>query len=571
LYNSGYSVSKPFGNSGVCKINSSTGICQYKAVKQGRYAVAIEVSEYRNGKLLSTVRRDVQLIVLASCPPNDPPFQTNNSGWTNKYSVEEGETICFDVSFQDTNTQNGVPDSIYLDGGGDLFDGSVSPKATISPSGASGSISGKVCWTRPCGSNRTAPYAFTVTARDNGCPRKQTILSLEITVKPFNVTNQVTGPDSVCQFAKGITYAAKNQVNGHTYTWTVTGGTIATGQGTSSITVDWTSAGSGTVSFEESNAGGCKGGPFSKNIIILTPVALNPLNGPKVVCEYSAKSTFTTTKVGNDTYQWFVEGGTITSANNGTSIDVTWGARGSGRVKMVQTNSQGCSSDTNYWDVTITYAEIKGILGTSSVCPHVKGIDYFIVQPDAGASYYWTITGGTQSAGGTSDKIQVNWGSKGWGKVSVVEISAQGCISDTLTMPVKIDYVLDAMVPLGDTTVCAFTNGVPYEVSFTRHSSYAWIITGGKQSSGGNTNQITVDWGASGQGIVEMVETSYDSVTNQPCASSSKQLYVRIAPLPQTTQIAGNMKFCATSVGQTYTANGNPNSLYLWTVAGILR
>ena len=48
-------------------------------------------------------------------------------------------------------------------------------------------------------------------------------------------------PDTVCVNAVGEQYFVTNTTGGSTYQWTVTGGggTLQTGQGSNSITVDW--------------------------------------------------------------------------------------------------------------------------------------------------------------------------------------------------------------------------------------------------------------------------------------------------------------------------------------------
>ena len=81
----------------------------------------------------------------------------------------------------------------------------------------------------------------------------------------------ITGPDPVCQSAVGITsiYNTPN-IAGHTYLWTVVGGTISTGQNTNQIAVNWTTVGPGSVSVTETiTAGGCQN-------TVLKTVTVNP-------------------------------------------------------------------------------------------------------------------------------------------------------------------------------------------------------------------------------------------------------------------------------------------------------
>ncbi len=111
----------------------------------------------------------------------------------------------------------------------------------------------------------TIPYATPTTATlgtyyikgttAGGC---SDIKPVVVTINPLP-TPLVTGPTPVCESISGstATYSTPN-VAGNTYTWVVTGGTIATGQGTNLITVIWTTPGAGSVSVTETvGAGGC--------------------------------------------------------------------------------------------------------------------------------------------------------------------------------------------------------------------------------------------------------------------------------------------------------------------------
>lgn len=91
----------------------------------------------------------------------------------------------------------------------------------------------------------------------SGCAAIQPVV---VTINPLP-TPVITGPTPVCVSVTGTTstYTTAN-VAGHTYNWTVVGGTIATGQGTNTITVTWTTAGPGSVSVAETvTASGCTG------------------------------------------------------------------------------------------------------------------------------------------------------------------------------------------------------------------------------------------------------------------------------------------------------------------------
>jgi len=69
----------------------------------------------------------------------------------------------------------------------------------------------------------------------------------------------INGADTVNINQQGVGYSVLGNP-GSAYDWQVTGGAIASGQGTNSITVDWNQT-SGTVSLTETMSGGCTLGP----------------------------------------------------------------------------------------------------------------------------------------------------------------------------------------------------------------------------------------------------------------------------------------------------------------------
>ena len=88
------------------------------------------------------------------------------------------------------------------------------------------------------------------------------LLNIHGTVNINVITGQppspvITGPATVCPGATGVEYSTPN-VPGHNYFWEVTGGTITSGQGTNSITVDWGITSPGIVRVTESIGGSCQ-------------------------------------------------------------------------------------------------------------------------------------------------------------------------------------------------------------------------------------------------------------------------------------------------------------------------
>ncbi len=134
-----------------------------------------------------------------------------------------------------------------------------------------------------------------------------------------------------------------------------------------------------------------------------------------------------------------------------------------------------------------------------------KIFDYS-VDNDPPNTYTWTITGGAQTSGGNTNIITVDWGSTGMaGEVKVVETC--GASKDSSLLAVNI-HTLPTSSITGSTSVVENSTGVPYSVAANTGYNYTWIITGGTQAGGGNSNSITVNWGASGTGEVSVVSNT---------------------------------------------------------------
>ena len=94
----------PFGPGGDYTLSASNGLTKYYAPNTGKYVVALVIKEYRNGILIGISTREVQLNVI-NCPPNSPANLNPQAGVTaTNFSVEEGDTLCFDFGFVDPDS-----------------------------------------------------------------------------------------------------------------------------------------------------------------------------------------------------------------------------------------------------------------------------------------------------------------------------------------------------------------------------------------------------------------------------------------------------------------------------------
>lgn len=104
-YSLGLSVATPMSLNGPFNFDVSTGQMSFTPDAQQQAVVTVLVQEYRNGILIGSTMRDIQIIVI-NCN-NNPPTATGIDG-SNNFSVTicAGFNLCFDVFTNDQNNDN---------------------------------------------------------------------------------------------------------------------------------------------------------------------------------------------------------------------------------------------------------------------------------------------------------------------------------------------------------------------------------------------------------------------------------------------------------------------------------
>lgn len=171
---------------------------------------------------------------------------------------------------------------------------------------------------------------------------------------------------------------------------------------------------------------------LADNSVCTRPVT-SPVTGPDQVCTGDSPATYSVVDSGNP-FTWSVNGGTIISGNGTNTISVTWGSEGTtgGLVSVYETS---CTRSVAVsLPVTIHTVVPPTVAGPLTVPENTEGVVYS-VDPMPGYEYQWNITGGTQTAGGNTNSITVNWGPAGQGTVAVIT-EFPGC---SLAPEVKIN------------------------------------------------------------------------------------------------------------------------------------
>jgi hypothetical protein len=273
-------------------------------------------------------------------------------------------------------------------------------------------------------------------------PRAKT-LSVSRTNTP--ITSEIIGYDkgyaSVSGYNEKYTFKIKNPNAASSYTWSGTNITIITGQGTDTVEVKFTNTGTLTLQVVETTI--CStAAAITKNITVVSAGDLSPLVinytaiGVTDVCKTQAGVIFkmpTLPELFTDSPTWTVgTGATIISGQGTDTIEVDFNASATGTVSIdfdvnnISTISGGAINGTLTVNVS-NAARTPDINGLDSVCPNTQDLTYTI-QNRSGASYLWSITGGTIVSGQGTNSVVVDWAnSVGSGSITVQETINCGC------------------------------------------------------------------------------------------------------------------------------------------------
>jgi len=255
----------------------------------------------------------------------------------------------------------------------------------------------------------------------NGCSAAQPTVYTVFVNSPPAIANPITGTASVCAGTNGVTYTTTPVTGADTYTWSVpAGATIASGQGTTSITVNFgATAVSGNVTVAGTNQ--CGNGPASTFAVTVNPLpaAAGAITGPASVCAGSAGNIYTVAPiVGATSYTWTVPAGAvITSGANSNTITVTFGATpATGIITVLGSNTCGSGAVSPNFSVTVN---------AIPAAPVVTAVGPLLTSSVAnGNQWYYEGTGAIPGATGQTYTATVT----GW-YWSVVTVN--GCSSDT--------------------------------------------------------------------------------------------------------------------------------------------
>ncbi len=362
---------------------------------------------------------------------------------------------------------------------------------------------------------------------------------ITINCKPNAFT--ISGNTSVCENSLE-TYSVTSQT-GATYNWTVTGGTISSGQGTNSINVLWGTAGTGTVSLTITN--GCGSTTNNINVNITGSPTISAITGNTNVC-VGNNQTYSVTNNSGSSYTWTLTGGgTITSGAGTNSITINWTTQGVYTLKVVETN--GCGSDST--EITIAVNDVPTsptITGSTSACPN-DTVTYY-VSPVPGATYNWTVSNGNILGGQGTNALVVEWTTLGTGTVSLTLTNSCGSANASVNVTIGSSITVSGFAPDSVCKSAGTTTQATHSINPISGATYTWTVISGGTLVSSSGNSATVDWNNSATSLQLQVSVS------TACGTKDTTFNVYFKELPQLSAVTGNASVCV-SANESYSVN----------------
>jgi gliding motility-associated-like protein len=216
-----YTATSPMPTASGFNFDPQTGQMTFTPTQQGVYVVDVLISEYRNGVLIGTTMRDIQIVII-NCSNIAPVVgncltPTNVTGGVvvdcNSLGVCPGQTVTFTLGAKDPN---GQPITVTSNIAQSIPGASLTSTQVGSPD----SVQVVFSWT-PTGLDTGFRY-FTVQFEDNACPiTGLQLFTYDITVLP----GTTVGPDrAYCTGSGPILVTA---TGGSHFSWTPTTGIVS--------------------------------------------------------------------------------------------------------------------------------------------------------------------------------------------------------------------------------------------------------------------------------------------------------------------------------------------------------
>ncbi len=372
------------------------------------------------------------------------------------------------------------------------------------------------------------------------------------------------------------TYSIASISTATSYNWAVpTGASIISGQGTTSITINYLSSFvTGTITVQSLNE--CSSSALKTLVVSKAPPMPGIITGLTNICTNVSTSTPATYSIaavtGADSYNWTVPANaTILSGQGTTSISVSFNSSYTTGNIAVQSVVLCGSSTFKTLAVTKVISPTPGtISGTTNVCTNISTstpASYSIAAVTGADSYNWTVpANATLLSGQGTTSISVSFSSSfTTGSISVQSVVSCGASAFKSLIVTKVLAATPGAISGTVLNLCPSTDYVYSISSVSSATSYNWNVPAGATIiSGQGTTSITVNY------LSTFVSGTISVQSLNDCSTSGFRTLIVAKAAPTPGMITGSTNICSdasssTPVAYSISAVTGATS-YNWTV-----
>jgi hypothetical protein len=346
----------------------------------------------------------------------------------------------------------------------------------------------------------TASGNYTVTVTASGCSSAPSAATT-VTVNPIPATPTITpgGPTTFC--AGGSVTLTSSNASGNQ--WYLNGNPIG---GATSQAYAANASGNYTVTV---TASGCTSAQSAATTVTVNPIPATPTitpGGPTTFCAGGSVTLTSSSATGN---QWSLNGSPIGGATGQQYV-----ASAAGDYSVAVTSS-GCSSSSSaVTTVTVNPIPNATITVAASMASGSSG-GASVADAGVGATYAWTITGGTITAGAGTRSITFTAGAVGTLNLGVT-VTSSGC-SDTKSANVNVTAAAPTVsVTAVNPSMGSHVGGLSVTITGSGFLTGASVTFGGAAATNVvvvNATTITAKTPAHAAGSVNVTVTNSNATT----------------------------------------------------------
>lgn len=236
--------------------------------------------------------------------------------------------------------------------------------------------------------------------------------------------------------------------------------------------------------------------------VVIDALPAPKITGENIVCAKSIK-TYSCLEQPGHFFTWRINGGSIIQNDNSNRITLRWDSAGTHNIYVTELNNGTGCMDSSEFQVTVNEIANSKIYGNTEVLENQPEVYNCNSQ---NVTFKWQANGGTISGASSNNSLNVQWGTQGSGKITLILLDTITMCTDTITQDVTIVKYVPVSI-LGSNNSCENKNEI-FHTNVRTNIAYSWNVIGGALQSPADADSASVKWGTAGTGSIALKQTN---------------------------------------------------------------